>query len=175
MKKLSFLVILGLCANVVFAQSSEKVSNSINLGPLLQKAYLAKAKEAKQQEPVVVEGPVVDNTVAEIKLESDVDIDIPVTAKKNPNAFAVVIGNAIYENTSNVDYAVHDARAVKEYLVKTMGFMPENVFLEENATQRDFLKWFGNERSHKGRLYNLAYENMESETDLFIFIAHNLS
>jgi uncharacterized caspase-like protein len=107
----------------------------------------------------------------EIVLNSDVDKDIPVVNEKNPNAFAVVIGNAQYEHTSNVDYAVHDARAVKEYLVNTMGFLPENVFIEENATQRDFLKWFGNERSHKGRLFNLAYENMESETDLFIYYA----
>ncbi len=174
MKKLSFLIILALVVSPIFGQTSERVSNSINLGPLLQKAYLEKTKEAKQAQPVVIEQPVAEEVapaVAEIVLESDVDTNIPTSVKKRPNAFAVVIGNAQYENTSNVDYAVHDARAVKEYLVNAMGFLPENVFLEENATQRDFLKWFGNERSHKGRLYNMAYENVESETDLFIYYA----
>lgn len=172
MKKLSVILSVFFLSAAVYAQTTERISNSINLGPLLQKAYLEKTKEAQAQQPQVIEQPVaVENTVTEIILNSDVDKDIPVSAKKNPNAFAVVIGNAQYEHTSNVDYAVHDARAVKEYLVNTMGFLPENVFLEENATQRDFLKWFGNERSHKGRLFNLAYENMESETDLFIYYA----
>ncbi|MFT4737789.1 MAG: putative caspase-like protein [Paraglaciecola sp.] len=153
-----------------FGQSSEKISNSINLGPLLQKAYLAKTVEAKEAAPVIVEVPT-ENKVAEVVLSSDVDINIPDLGVKNTNAFAVVIGNAQYEGTSNVDYAVHDARAMKEYLIKTMGFLPENVFVVENATQRDFGMWFGNERSHKGRLFNLAYQNMESETDLFVYYA----
>lgn len=172
MKKYTLMLVAFTLIVGVQAQTTERVSNSINLGPLLQKAYLEKTKEAKQEKPVVVETPKQESVVSkEIVLKSDVDVDIPVVATKNPNAFAVVIGNAQYEHTSNVDYAVHDARAVKEYLINTMGFLPENVFIEENATQNVFQKWFGTERSYKGRLYGLAYENMESETDLFVYYA----
>lgn len=149
------------------AQTAEGSSNSLDLGPLLFK----KLNEKQQVVTVVQAPPAGSAAVASIVLNSDVDLNIPKTAEKNRNAFAVVIGNAQYANTSNVDYAVHDARAVKEYLINTLGFYPENVFLIENATNSDFQKWFGSERSHKGRLYNLAYENIETNTDLFVYYA----
>ncbi|MEQ8550722.1 MAG: caspase family protein [Cyclobacteriaceae bacterium] len=171
MKKIFTLTAIVLMNLGLMAQSSEVTSSAVDLGPLLFKMLNAKAEEKAVPEVPVKNEELVAVGETKIVLSSDVDVDIPVFAKKNPNAFAVVIGNAQYTNTSNVDYAVHDARAMKEYLINTMGFYPENVFLEENATQTDFRKWFGNESSHKGRLYNLAYENIETNTDLFIFYA----
>ena len=171
MKKTLILAMLVFLNLGLVAQTSEVTSDAVDLGPLLFKMLNAKAEEKAVPEVPVNNQELVALEETKIVLSSDVDTDIPVFAKKNPNAFAVVIGNAQYDNTSNVDYAVHDARAMKEYLVNTMGFSEENVFLEENATQTDFGKWFGNEKSHKGRLYNLAYENVESNTDLFVYYA----
>jgi hypothetical protein len=168
MKNISALLAFILMSFGASSQTSEATSNSVDLGPLLFK--MLNAKPTVSETPLVTKSTPTENFV-EIILGSDVDTDIPVFENKNPNAFAVVIGNAQYTHTGNVDYAVHDARAMKQYLVNTMGFYEENVFLEENATQRDFQKWFGNDRSHKGRLFNLAYENIETNTDLFIFYA----
>lgn len=73
--------------------------------------------------------------------KSDVDIDIPVGKTKNPNVYALLIGNEDYssyqsglESEVNVDFAVNDARSMKEYLVKTYGVPEENVALKTNAT-----------------------------------------
>lgn len=163
-------VLLTLCACTValvsHAQTAEGSSNSIDLGPLLFKKL-----NEKQQQVVVVQQAAPAPGVASIVLASDVDLNIPKTTIKNKDAFAVVIGNAQYVHTSSVNFAVHDARAMKQYLVNALGFYEENVFVIENATNADFQKWFGTERSHRGRLYNLAYENIETNTDLFIFYA----
>ncbi len=161
---------MTLCACTValvsHAQTAEGSSNSIDLGPLLFKKL-----NEKQQQVVVVQQAAPAAGMASIVLASDVDLNIPKTTIKNKDAFAVVIGNAQYAHTSSVNFAVHDARAMKQYLVDALGFYEENVFVIENATNADFQKWFGTERSHRGRLYNLAYENIETNTDLFIFYA----
>ena len=65
------------------------------------------------------------------KLVSDVDINIPITSIKRPNALAVVIGNRDYEyyngTSSNVDFAINDSRSIKNYLITAMGFNEENI------------------------------------------------
>lgn len=143
----------------------------MDLGPLLFKKLNEKTNVIAQtptDEPINTENAPL---VPVVELNSDVDKDIPVNAQKNKDAFAVVIGNAQYQFTTNVDYAVHDARAMKEYVINTLGFQEENVSLIENATQSDFQKWFGTDRSPRGRLYNLVYENIEDSTDVFVFYA----
>jgi len=97
---------------------------------------------------------------------SDVDIRIPKTKMSNPNAIAVVIGNANYQKTKNVKYAVNDARSIRNYLIQTLGYKPGNVFLINNATLSDFKTFFGSERSYKGKLYNSV---KPGESDVFIY------
>ena len=68
---------------------------------------------------------------------------------------AVIIGNRDYKKTSNVDYAINDALKMKELVVKTMGFKPENVIYIEDATLTDFTETFGSQQeSEKSKLYN---------------------
>ncbi len=66
---------------------------------------------------------------------SDIDTDIPTTGAKNPNTYALVIGNENYLGTiSRVPYAKNDATIFKEYLIKTLGVPQKNITLLTDAT-----------------------------------------
>lgn len=68
---------------------------------------------------------------------------------------AVIVGNRNYKKTSSVDYARNDALKMKELVIKTMGFQPDNVIYVEDATLTDFTEIFGSQRdSERGKLYN---------------------
>ena len=90
----------------------------------------------------------------EVDLRVDVDEAIPRGIKAAPNDVAVVIGNRNYEasGSPNVEYAQRDARVVKEYLIKTMGFDAKNILYEENATLSKFRELFGTEQDYRGKL-----------------------
>lgn len=112
--------------------------------------------------------PKFPNLPEEVKLISDVDVNLPRTGKNNPNAIAVVIGNRDYNNQDvpPVDYALNDAMAMKKYLVTSYGFDPNNILYLENATQADFNGIFGTKEDHKARLYNLVRPDV---SDVFVF------
>jgi len=67
-------------------------------------------------------------TAAE-KLTIDIERNIPLAAKANPNAVAVVIGISDYQNPQvpSVDYAKRDAQFMREYLIKSFGYDPQNI------------------------------------------------
>ena len=74
-------------------------------------------------------------------LTSDVDKDIPVNSFKNPNRYALVIGNENYSSRNsglnserNVAFAEVDASIFAEYAVNTLGVPKENLQLLVNAT-----------------------------------------
>jgi hypothetical protein len=73
--------------------------------------------------------------------KSDVDIDVPRVANKNPNRYALIIGNEDYSSyqrglktESNVEFAVSDAESFKSYAINIFGVPEENVILRTNAT-----------------------------------------
>jgi len=69
---------------------------------------------------------------------SDIDTDIPITNTKNPNTYALVIGNENYKGTiSKVPYAKNDATIFREYLIKTVGIPEKNIILLLDATATD--------------------------------------
>ena len=82
--------------------------------------------------------------VVEIKsasLTADIDKNIPETNIKNPNKYALIIGNEDYtsrqaglSSESNVAFAVNDAKIFKEYAVKTFGIDEANIYYLTNAT-----------------------------------------
>jgi len=72
--------------------------------------------------------------------KSDVDENIPVNEKKNPNLFAIIFGNEDYSsyqtdlNTeANVAFARNDAKTFKDYTIKTLGAEEKNVFFVTDA------------------------------------------
>ena len=102
------------------------------------------------------------------KLTSDVDIDIPVTGVKNRDAVAVVIGNRDYTNKDvpAVDFAVNDAKAVKKYLIKVLGYDEANIIYRENATKGAFEAIFGNKESFDGLLHSYL---KKGRSDIFVY------
>lgn len=114
-----------------------------------------------KQEPIKINEPVVkDDEII------DIENDIPQTNHKNPNAVAVVIGNAKYQKTQSVDFAVRDAQLIKKYLIQTMGFSEKNIIYVENASYIDFKLIFGSKENHKGKLFNIVKPNI---SDVFVY------
>jgi len=104
--------------------------------------------------------------IAGLDNPSDVDVDIPTTGMSNPDAIAVVIGNRDYLHFPVVDFAIRDAQAMREYLIKMLGYRPENVILIENATKGRFDELFGTSDVLEGELYNRV---KQGASDVFIF------
>ena len=77
---------------------------------------------------------------------SDIDIAIPATDMRRPDAVAVVIGLSKYahKDVPHVDYATRDAKLMRQYLLKTLGYSEENIIiaLDEEATQATFNRIF---------------------------------
>ena len=97
------------------------------------------------------------------------DVDIPPAGlRRNPDAVAVVIGNFQYDNKDVplVDFAIRDSRAVKDYLVKGLGFQPANIIYEENASKAAFERIFGTPADFKGQLYNYT---LQKKPDVFVY------
>lgn len=72
----------------------------------------------------------------------NVDIDIPVTNKNAANTYALIIANENYDDVKDVDYALSDGKAFKEYCLKTLGVPEENIQMRENATLNKMIAGF---------------------------------
>ncbi len=73
-------------------------------------------------------------------IPSDIDINIPLAKNKNENKYALIIGNEDYSSyqaglnsESNVDFALNDARIMREYAKLTFGIPEDNIIYLENA------------------------------------------
>jgi len=97
---------------------------------------------------------------------SEVDTGIVKTAMHNPDAVAVVIGNSKYEFEKDVLFAGNDAKTVKEYLIKTLGYSEDMIFYFENATSADFRNVFGTAEDFHGDLANKVRKNI---SDVFVY------
>lgn len=82
---------------------------------------------------------------------SDVDVVQTVVLPRKRPAYAVVVGIEQYrQGLPKADFADHDARIMRDYLVKGLGYQEENVVLltNDHATRTDlekyFEKWLGN-------------------------------
>jgi hypothetical protein len=101
-------------------------------------------------------------------MEYNVDADIPVTAMKNPDGVAVVIGNRFYRHNDIpcVDYAHNDAETVRRYLIHTLGYKEGNIFLEKDITKARFEALFGIHDNHRGILHDYV---KPARSDLFVY------
>ncbi|MFH1570078.1 MAG: caspase family protein, partial [Gemmatimonadota bacterium] len=104
------------------------------------------------------------------ELVTDVDVDIPHTGIDNPDAVAVVIGNAAYSvhtpEVPDVAYALRDAAVVRRYLVDVLGFREGNILYHENATGAVFRRLFGTQEVPEGRLAQLV---RPERSDVFVY------
>jgi hypothetical protein len=101
-------------------------------------------------------------------IEYNVDTDIPISAIKNPDGIAVVIGNRSYQHHDipSVDYAHNDAETVKLYLINTLGYKEGNIFLEKDITKARFETLFGIRDNHRGILHDYV---KPGQSDIFIY------
>jgi len=98
--------------------------------------------EVSKTELMVIEG--INTGKKEIRiasLSSEVDKQIPINDIKNPNRYALVVGNEDYTshqrgiNTeSDILFARNDAEIFKKYLINTLGFEEDNVTILKDAT-----------------------------------------
>lgn len=82
--------------------------------------------------------------VAQVVPPSDVDVSPASVGKPHPNRFALVIGVEQYrQGLASVEFASHDARVMRDYLTKTLGFPEENVALlvNDQAAKSDIEKY----------------------------------
>jgi len=122
-----------------------------------------KPEELSINAPVVAEraaGPGVTN------LKLDIAENIPETTHPRPESIAVIIGNRDYQKAPPVDFALNDARIVKNYVRKSLGYSEANILERENARQSDLFSIFGNESNHRGQLYNYA---IKGKSELFVY------
>lgn len=95
--------------------------------------------------------------VEPITKAADTDLTTAIPSGKPAGRYdvAVVIGNANYSatGTPDVEYALQDARIMKQYLTTTFGYDPANIIYLENATLTKLNEIFGTSDDHKGKLY----------------------
>ena len=92
---------------------------------------------------------------------SDVDINIPETGKKNENAFAFIVANENYKNVGNVPSALHDGKTFAEYCRKTLGIPETQIVFLTDATSGDF--WSSYDNLVK------RVTNRENDTDVILY------
>jgi len=66
--------------------------------------------------------------------KSDVATNIPTTSNKNDKTLALIIANEDYNYVSPVMYAKNDGEIFRQYCIKTLGLLEENVTYIPNAT-----------------------------------------
>ena len=84
-------------------------------------------------------------SVAATDFTSDVD-RVPRTAKEmKKNAYAVVVGIENYRDLPAAEFTVRDAKMMKEYLIRVLGFPQENIItlINERATRGDIEGYIG--------------------------------
>lgn len=96
-------------------------------------------------------------------LSVDVDQNIPKGEQGGKYDIAVVIGNRDYTNVLPVDYAIRDAKIMREYLIHTLGFRAENIIFKENASLADFNEIF----APKGQL--ASWVDPKGSSRVFIY------
>ncbi|MDP6691897.1 MAG: caspase family protein [Alphaproteobacteria bacterium] len=94
------------------------------------------------------------------------------TSVAKPDDIAVVIGNGNYQNFGkdipDVAPAHADADAFRKWLIEAKGLREGNIIFLKDATSAQIEAVFGNERSHKGQLFNWTKAN---KSNIYVYYA----
>lgn len=140
-------------------RSTKKVAVNAELE---EQGYIRRMASETDAAPTKIEIENVPDFIA------DVDQNLPRTRTENPEAIAVIIGNRTYQKTKNVDYALNDARMMKQYLIEVLGYREGNILYFEDAYKADFEEIFGTIDNQTGKLYNTIRPDI---SDVFIYYA----
>jgi TolB-like protein len=99
------------------------------------------------------------------------DGDFPKARTSAPNAIGVVIGVRDYRNKDvpAADYALNDARLMKRYLVRTLGYLPDNIIYLENPTKTELETVLGSEKEPRGKIARYIGKRDPKDVDLFVY------
>lgn len=122
--------------------------------------------EASQQKTVKAKTSESGRPKAETR--PPIDIRVPQTDMSRPQDVAVVIGVKDYQNQDipDVRYALRDARVMKKYLSRTLGFRKENVIYVENPGGSALERLFGTEDNPRGQIYDWV---KPGKSDVFVY------
>ncbi len=91
----------------------------------------------------------------------------PAANEDNFDSIAVIIGNKTYKQTVPVDFAQNDAKAMRDYLVKALGYRESNIIFLEDATLNEFNQTLGTEtKPQSGKLWRLA---QAGRSNIFVY------
>jgi len=91
----------------------------------------------------------------------------PAGAEKNRYGVAVIIGNKNYLNrVPSVDFAHHDAEALKRFVIDVLGYRQGNIIYLLDASQGQMTAVFGSKTNYQGKLYQYIRPD---KSDVFIY------
>lgn len=156
----------------------EKIPITVKINEAHPRFRVAKALDLvmnsgqKRTQEIIVKGEE-SGRKSEIQLAGglsvDVDENIPAGVKAGKYDVAVIIGNRSYaaSGAHDVEYAQRDARIMKEYLIRALGYDEENIIYAEDAGLSKFNEIFGSERDFRsGRLHKYVREGV---SQVFIY------
>lgn len=97
---------------------------------------------------------------------SELETNLPVFKRNAKSKLAIIIGNRDYKYADDVDFAINDARSIRNYFTQSFGIAEGNIIYIENAAKGDFETLFGDENNPQGKLANSI---IEGETEVYIF------
>lgn len=70
----------------------------------------------------------------------DIERNIPETEQINADGFAVLIANGAFEEPlRGFDETTRSLELMKSYIIRTLGYPPDNIIVMENAREKDFM------------------------------------
>ena len=91
----------------------------------------------------------------------------PADARQNKHGVAVIIGNKNYRHQiPMVDFAHHDAAAIKRYVIDELEYKQGNIIYLVDASEGEMRRVFGSRENHKGKLNSYI---RPGKSDDFIF------
>ena len=164
--------------SLTYSELFSKISEYDFLGKWTGNRNITALLESKEKttinEQILAEETKNKITDAVPEKKSDVDKNIPVNQIRKPNTFALIIGNEDYNSYQldlssevNVDFAEHDARIFRDYVINTLGVPERNVTILINGTS-------GQMHQALAKL-NLISKNTKGESEIiFYYAGHGL-
>ncbi|MEL6732999.1 MAG: caspase family protein, partial [Bacteroidota bacterium] len=87
---------------------------------------------------------------------------------------AIIVANQDYQKTNPVEFAIHDGNVLKQHLIQTLGFDPNNVILLQNAGINDLVTWMGNDNNPNGKLASLLQARQGEGQIFFYYVGHGV-
>ncbi|MEO0585796.1 MAG: caspase family protein, partial [Bacteroidota bacterium] len=94
--------------------------------------------------------------------------------QKREKDLAIIVANQDYQKTNPVEFAIHDGNVMKQHLIQTLGFEPNNVILLQNAGINELVTWLGNENNPNGKLASLLKARQGEGQIFFYYVGHGV-